>query len=198
MLARQLSLLDPPLSFDPAALLTPRQDLGQGAWIQHVPGFLRGHQRLFEQLYQAIDWRQPERLMYERVVDVPRLLGSLPEQGHPLVEQLAVLLSDHVDRKLLSISVALYRDGRDSVAWHGDRVAEPGDHVMATLSLGEPRRFLLRPKKPGPGRRSRRFDLGWGDLLLMGGTLQESFEHSVPKKAQALPRMVVMFRQLSG
>ncbi len=197
MLARQLSLLDPPLSFDPASLLGPVQDLGAGAWIQHVPGFLRGHDRLFEQLYQAIDWRQSERLMYERVVGVPRLLGALPEQGHPLVEQIAVLLSRHVGRKLLSISVALYRDGRDSVAWHGDRVADASDHVMATLSLGEPRRFLLRPRKPGPGRRSQRFDLGWGDLLLMGGTLQEQFEHAVPKKASALPRMVVMFRQLA-
>lgn len=196
MLARQLSLLDPPLSYDPDALLVERQDLGGGAWIEHVPGFLRGHQRLFEQLYRSVDWRQGDRLMYERVVDVPRLLGRLPESGHPLIEELVVLLSRHTERKLASVSLALYRDGKDSVAWHGDRVKRPEDFVMATLSLGEPRRFLLRPKQPGPGRRSRRFDLGWGDLLIMGGTLQDSFEHCVPKKAQALPRMVVMFREL--
>lgn len=195
MLARQLSLLDPPPGFDLASLQRGRLELDEGAWIQHVPGFLRGHQRLFEQLYRQVDWRSEDRLMYERVVDVPRLLGRLPPQGHALIEQLVVALSRHADRHLGSVSLALYRDGRDSVAWHGDRVSTPEDHVMATLSLGEPRRFLLRPKGGG---RSQRFDLGWGDLLFMGGSLQARFEHCVPKQAHALPRMVVMFRQVSG
>ena len=62
---------------------------------------------------------------------------------------------------------------------------------MAIVSLGAPRRFLLRPAGGGT---SRAFDLGWGDLLVMGGTCQRTWEHAVPKMASAKPRMSVQFR----
>ena len=112
--------------------------------------------------------------------------------GHPVLEQAAAALSRRYGLALARISLAFYRDGRDSVAWHGDRLGHLADDtVVAIVSLGEPRRFLLRPVTGGA---SRAFDLGWGDLLVMGGSCQRTWQHAVPKMAQAGPRMSVQFR----
>ena len=90
----------------------------------------------------------------------------------------------------------LYRDGRDSVAWHGDRIARTVERpLVATISLGERRRFLLRPKGGGP---SVKFEPGPGDLVVMGGTCQRTWQHCVPKLARAGPRMSVTVRTLEG
>jgi alkylated DNA repair dioxygenase AlkB len=86
--------------------------------------------------------------------------------------------------------MALYRDGNDSVAWHGDKV-ESVDCIIPIVSVGTPRRFLLRPKDG----RSFVFNLGWGDLLVMGGACQRTCQHTVPKQARAEPRISIMFRQ---
>ena len=92
------------------------------------------------------------------------------------------------------MSAAYYRDGRDSVAWHGDTNARDlPAAVVATISLGEPRRFLLRPRDGG---RPRAFRLGWGDLLVMGGSCQRTWRHAVPKVACAGPRLAIMFRPI--
>jgi alkylated DNA repair dioxygenase AlkB len=78
------------------------------------------------------------------------------------------------------------------VAWHGDTVArELPNALVATVSVGAPRRFSLRPKGGG---RSLSLSLGWGDLLVMGGTIQRTWQHSVPKTASAAPRISIMFR----
>ena len=132
--------------------------------------------------------------MYERVVDVPRLTAELPADGpgHPLLERAADALSRRYNLALCHISLAYYRDGRDSVAWHGDRLGRlVDDTVVAILSLGEPRRFLMRPAAGGA---SRAFNLGWGDLLVMGGSCQRTWQHAVPKTALAGPRISVQFR----
>lgn len=100
-----------------------------------------------------------------------------------------------------AIGLNLYRDGRDSVAWHGDRYErERPATTVVVLSLGAPRRFLLRPAPSGAGagrasRRSLRFDLHSGDLLVMGGTCQHTWQHSVPKVARAGPRISATFRR---
>ena len=92
---------------------------------------------------------------------------------------MAQALSEHYGDDLATVSANLYRDGRDSVAWHGDRVGRRRDEtVVAILSLGSPRRFLLRPKGGG---RSLRLTPAAGDLLVLGGTCQRTWEHSVPK-----------------
>jgi alkylated DNA repair dioxygenase AlkB len=86
----------------------------------------------------------------------------------------------------------LYRDGRDSVAWHGDRIArEITEPIVALVSLGDRRRFLARPRGGG---RSIPFELGGGDLLVTGGTFQRRWEHSVPKVAAAGARVSIAFR----
>jgi alkylated DNA repair dioxygenase AlkB len=173
-------------------------ELGAGAWVDHLPGWLEGHAALFEALRRTTRWEHHRRQMYERVVDVPRLVAELPADGpgHPVLEQAAEVLSRRYGLARARTSLAYYRDGRDSVAWHGDRLGRLVDHtVVAILSLGEPRRFLLRPAAGGA---SRAFDLGWGDLLIMGGTCQRTWQHAVPKTALAGPRISVQFRPDAG
>jgi alkylated DNA repair dioxygenase AlkB len=168
--------------------------LSDTAWIDHLPSWLEGHDALFELLRRTTRWEHHRRRMYERVVDVPRLVAELPEDGpgHPVLYEARDALSRHYGLRLPNISLAYYRDGRDSVAWHGNRLGRlVDDTVVAILSLGEPRRFLLRPAAGGP---SRAFELGWGDLLVMGGSCQRTWQHAVPKVALAGPRMSVQFR----
>jgi alkylated DNA repair dioxygenase AlkB len=131
--------------------------------------------------------------MYDRVVAEPRLTTRLWEDPPDPLPAMAQALSEHYGDDLATVSANLYRDGRDSVAWHGDRVGRRRDEtVVAILSLGSPRRFLLRPKGGG---RSLRLTPAAGDLLVLGGTCQRTWEHSVPKVAAAGPRISVMFRE---
>ncbi len=163
---------------------------------------------LFERLRDTVPWRAERRTMYDRLVDVPRLLAfygegeALPE---PVLEQARESLSAHYrgnpGAELATTGLCLYRDGRDSVAWHGDTIGRGAteDTLVAILSLGGPRRLLLRPRggggRGGRGGRTLRFELGGGDLIVMGGSCQRTFEHSVPKTARpAAPRISVQFR----
>jgi alkylated DNA repair dioxygenase AlkB len=171
-----------------------RLPLDRGAWVDRLPGWLAGHDTVLELLWSTTRWQSERRRMYDRVVDVPRLTATLPEDGpgHPVLVELASALSSHYGRSLERVSLAAYRDGRDSVAFHGDRLGpQSADAVVAIVSLGAPRRFLLRPAGGGP---SRAFDLGCGDLLVMGGTCQRTWEHAVPKVARAGLRLSVQFR----
>ena len=80
--------------------------------------------------------------------------------------------------------LCLYRDGRDSVAWHGDRIGRGRnvDTMVAIISVGSPRALLLRPRGGG---RTIRHELGHGDLIVMGGSCQRTWDHSIPKTAKA-------------
>jgi alkylated DNA repair dioxygenase AlkB len=132
--------------------------------------------------------------MYDRVVAEPRLRASGVdvEQLPPIVDDMRAALSERFDTDFISLGCNLYRDGRDSVAWHGDRIARDlPEAVIAIVSLGGNRKFLLRPKGGG---KSVRFDLATGDLLVMGGSCQRTWDHSVPKVALAEPRLSITFR----
>ena len=172
-----------------------RHELTRGAWVEHQPGWLSGHQALFDVLVESVTWEHQQRPMYDRIVDVPRLIGSLPdpaEMGVEIVADMGRAISQRYGLSFERIGVALYRDGNDSVAWHGDQVArELPQAMVATVSLGEPRTFCLRPKGGG---QAQRFRLGHGDLVVMGGTCQRTWEHAVPKVARAGPRIALMFR----
>ena len=192
----QLSLLDPcstPPAIDPTLRGLRRVELGQGAWLDHLPRWVIGQQQLFDALAAGLDWKRSERTMYERVVDVPRLLASVPPGGgHPVVGLIARTLSARYGRPLHGLSAAWYRDGRDSVAPHGDRVRHRDDALVCTVSLGQPRPFQLRPVGGGRGLDLR---LGWGDLVVMGGTAQQTWLHGIPKVASAGPRICLMLRE---
>ena len=170
-----------------------RRILDRGAWIDHQPGWLAGHDALFERLVERADWHQRTRHMYEKVVDEPRLTAwGRDVPGLDVLDEIRALLSTRYAVEFDSVGCNLYRDGHDSVAWHGDTVrktmAEP---LVAIVSLGQPRKLLLRPRGGG---RSIRYELGNGDLFVMGGTCQHTWEHTVPKVARAGPRLSVTFR----
>ncbi|MFD8594856.1 alpha-ketoglutarate-dependent dioxygenase AlkB [Kitasatospora sp. NPDC059646] len=179
-----------------------RTELGHGAWIDVLPGWLRGADALFERLVDGVPWRAERREMYERVVDVPRLLAfyregdALPD---PVLAEARDALDAHYRAELgepfATAGLCLYRDGRDSVAWHGDRIGrgDREDTMVAILSVGQARPLLLRPL--GGGGPTVRRSLGHGDLLVMGGSCQRTWEHAVPKSAGAVgPRISIQFR----
>lgn len=180
-----------------------RTPLAHGAWVDHLPGWLTGSDQLFERLVDGVPWRAERRPMYDRVVDVPRLLAFYGERDalpDPLLTEARRHLDAHYGDELgepfRTAGLCFYRDGRDSVAWHGDRIGRgrSADTMVAILSLGEPRRLLLRPRGGGAGR-TLSFALGHGDLLVMGGSCQRTWEHAVPKSARPVgPRISVQFR----
>jgi alkylated DNA repair dioxygenase AlkB len=196
---------DPPpitveLGFDRTFARADRIELAHGAWVEHVRGWVQGDQALFAHLERVTRWEHETRKMYDRVVATPRLLGGVVPRdgpGHPLLEDMRAALSARYEEEFIRVSLAYYRDGKDSVALHGDTVArdmlEP-THV-ATVSLGGTRRLLM---KPAAGGRSVEFVLQGGDLYVMGGTAQRTWRHGIPKVAEAEPRIVVMFRPSWG
>ncbi len=157
---------------------------------------------------ESVPWRAEKRHMYDKVVDVPRLL-CFYDEGAPLPDPVLAdalrALNAHYGAELgepfVTAGLCLYRDGRDSVAWHGDTTGrgKREDTMVAILSLGTPRALLLRPRsglRAGRGGGSSlRHELGHGDLLVMGGSCQRTWEHAVPKTSRAAgPRISVQFR----
>ena len=178
-----------------------RHRLTAGAWVDVVPGWLANSDEVFERLL-GIDWRGDRRQMYDNVVDVPRLLrwfGGDEELPHPVLTEARSALSGHYADELgepfVTAGMCLYRDGRDSVAWHGDTIGRSARHdtMVAILSLGSPRNLALRPR--AGGHETLRFPLGHGDLIVMGGSCQRTWEHAIPKTARPVgPRISVQFR----
>jgi alkylated DNA repair dioxygenase AlkB len=207
MLAYQPSMLDS-LNHSPEdePSLAPlagiqRHALTRGAWVDHLPGWVLGSDPVLDRLLADVPWRAERRPMYERTVDVPRLLswyGAGDPLPHPILTAAHATLNRHyadeLHEEFVTAGLCLYRDGRDSVAWHGDRIGRGAkeDTVVAILSLGTPRALMLRPRGGGP---ALRHEIGHGDLLVMGGSCQRTWEHAVPKTARPTgPRISVQFR----
>ena len=182
------------IAFDPAFTTMQRVDLDATAWIDYAPMWLAGDEELYRILTERVAWTQPRVRMYDNDVITPRLVGRVESSIDPVVAAMSDSLSDRYRVRLDRISAGWYRDGRDSVAFHGDRVArERREAIVATVSLGSPRRFLIKPKGGG---RARSFSLGHGDLVVMGGSCQRTWEHGVPKVASAEGRIALMFRHV--
>ena len=183
-----------------------RTRLAHGAWVDVRPGWLTGSGEVFGQLLETVPWRAEKRQMYDRVVAVPRLLCFYGEDEvlpDPVLAAARDMLNEYYGPELgepfRTAGLCLYRDGRDSVAWHGDTIGRGSheDTMVAILSLGTARPLLLRPRvrATGPGGGSLRFEAGHGDLLVMGGSCQRTWEHAVPKSLQVTgPRISVQFR----
>jgi alkylated DNA repair dioxygenase AlkB len=198
----QASLLD---DLDDVGLrsLAPvrRTELTAGAWVDVRPGWLTGAGILFERLVSGVPWRAERRQMYDRRVDVPRLLRFYDEHERlpdPILAQARETLSSHYAPELgepfRTAGLCYYRDGKDSVAWHGDRTGRGSteDTMIAIVSVGAPRALLLRPRGGG---HTLRYALGFGDLIVMGGSCQRTWEHAVPKTAKPVgPRISIQFR----
>ena len=178
-----------------------RRRLTRGAWVDVCPGWVSGSDELFARLVTDVAWQAERRTMWDNVVDVPRLLRFYGE-GEPLPDPVLCeareALSRHYAGELgepfVSAGMCLYRDGRDSVAWHGDTIgrSRTEDTMVAIVSLGESRRLSLRPRTGGE---SISFPVGHGDLLVMGGSCQRTWEHAVLKTARPVgPRISIQFR----
>lgn len=177
-----------------------RTPLTRGAWVDVRPGWVRDADAVLKALLDGAPWRAERREMYDRVVDVPRLVATYQEGDplpHPTLARARDTLSAHYQPELgepfVTAGCCYYRDGRDSVAWHGDTFGRGRSHdtMVAIISLGDPRRLALRPRGGG---QAIGFTMGHGDLLVMGGSCQRTWEHAVPKVAHAGPRVSVQFR----
>ncbi|MFA7510284.1 MAG: alpha-ketoglutarate-dependent dioxygenase AlkB [Mycolicibacterium vanbaalenii] len=184
-----------------------RRDLGSGAWLEVRSGWLSqdgaADDALFGELRDQIPWRAERRQMYDRVLNVPRLVSfhNLVDAAapHPRLKQLRRRLNDayagELGEPFVTAGLCLYRDGDDSVAWHGDNIGRSSteDTMVAIVSLGATRVFALRPR--GGGGPSLRIRHCHGDLLVMGGSCQRTWEHAVPKTARPVgPRISIQFR----
>jgi alkylated DNA repair dioxygenase AlkB len=182
-----------------------RRPLSEGAWIDLRPGFITAADELFDALITAVPWREEQMHMYDSTVRVPRLLaryGQGEPLPHPVLDEARSALNtqyaEELGESFVTAGLCLYRDGNDSVAWHGDRIAResPRDTMVAIISLGATRPFAMRPKAGGAGLR---LQVGHGDLLVMGGSCQRTWQHAIPKTARALgARISIQFRPQWG
>ncbi|WP_406076575.1 alpha-ketoglutarate-dependent dioxygenase AlkB [Micromonospora sp. NBC_00858] len=181
-----------------------RHHLSRGAWVDHLPGWVQGSDAVLDTLLTEVPWRAERRTMYDSEVDVPRLLcwydgdRQLP---HPVLTTARAELTRHYAPELgepfVTAGMCLYRSGRDSVAWHGDTIGRSAhtDTIVAIVSFGAPRPLLLRPRGGGD---SLRFPVGHGDLIVMGGSCQRTWEHAIPKTTRPVgPRVSVQFRPIN-
>jgi len=203
--AFQGSLLD---SVDEVGLRTlgpaiRRTTLTGGAWIDVRPGWLTGADELYSRLAHDVPWQGERRQMYDREVEVPRLLSFYDEDDQLpdlVLTQARSALNAHYAHELgepfRTAGLCFYRNGRDSVAWHGDTIGRGSteDTMVAIISVGAPRALLLRRRAGGEGRTIRHV-LGHGDLLVMGGSCQRTWEHAIPKTVRPVgPRISIQFR----
>lgn len=188
----------------PEAAPVERRRLSHGAWVDYAPGWLSGADDVFLRLRDAVPWRAERREMYERTVDVPRLVCSYGANA-PLPDETLVAARDALNARyaeelgepFVTAGLCYYRDGRDSVAWHGDRIGRGRSEntMVAIVSLGAERRLSLRPRAGGE---AIAFPVGHGDLLVMGGSCQRTWDHAVLKTAKPVgPRISVQFRPLN-
>jgi alkylated DNA repair dioxygenase AlkB len=172
-----------------------RTNLDAAAWVDVAREWLAGADALAARLITSVPWKQGRRRMWDRMVDDPRL-SHWGRRGDPPLDpaltQMHRALERRYRRRLHGPALNYYRDGRDSVAWHADReLRELDDTIVAIVTLGTRRPFLLRPKGGGP---SLDVAPGSGDVLVMGGAAQRGWEHAVPKTARSGPRISVSFR----
>lgn len=201
---RQMSLLavGPPVMPTVVGRLD-RLDLGAGAWIDTCPGWLEGSDHWLDELRETLPWHAERRQMYDRMVDVPRLMAhftrsapgcssaELDRQPPAQLEALALAFEGHYRRTFSTVGCNWYRDGNDSVAWHADTVRRPGDSIVAIIGVGERRPFLVRPANGGA---AHKWLIGDGDLIVLGGTIQAGWQHAVPKVRSAGERISIMIR----
>jgi alkylated DNA repair dioxygenase AlkB len=179
------------LAIDSDFSAVTRTHLDSTAWIDVVPGWVSGPDVLFREIIDNAPWAEQKMRMYDRVVDQPRLTARW-DDAPPVIEEMRRALSDRYAIEFTSVGFNLYRSGRDGVAWHGDRVArELPEATVAVVSLGGVRKFALRPK--GGGKAITLWPAS-GDLVVMGGSCQRTWDHAVPKTAAAEPRISVQFR----
>ena len=163
-----------------------RDSLDDRSWLDVAPGWVPDHGALFQRLLEIAPWQQRTRQMWDAEVLEPRLVAAW-RTGEPLPPEVAELvapLSERYGVAFDSCLINLYRDGSDAVAWHADTVRKTmRNPLVATVSLGARRSFLVRPASGGAV--TRRYAPGEGDLIVMGGAMQHDWHHTVPRERSA-------------
>ncbi len=193
-----------------------RVELGLGAWFSFTPDFAKDHDTLMSRLLAELPLKSETIVIAGKTYAMPRLTSwhgdpsaayryskktFVPEPWTPLLAMLRQQLEETLGADFNGVLANYYRDGRDAMGWHADDEPElgpksPDDVLIASVSLGAPRRFLLAPKAGGP---SRAFDLGQGSLFVMGGSTQRHFRHRLARTAKPVgPRLNLTFRIVSG
>jgi alkylated DNA repair dioxygenase AlkB len=179
------------------------------------PAFLGGAaaDRLMLQLRQELPWRRDRVQVFGRAHPIPRLhswhgdggaryrwsgLTQAPQAWTPALTELRDQLEAHLDCRFNSVLANLYRDGRDHMGWHADNEPELGPApVIASISVGAERDFMLRYRGPGEPVDTSRIALPHGSLLVMQGSTQQYWQHSLPRRLRvAEPRINLTFRNV--
>ncbi len=164
--------------------------LDDASWVDVTRGWLTGADEVFAATRDGVSWSQAKLFRYERYVEEPRLTaGASPARSpHPVLVEAQRRIQRRYRSPFDGFGLAWYRDGRDSVAFHRDRdMRWLDDTVIALLTLGATRPFLLRPRshrnRHDLANHGATHDLApaAGDLIVMGGATQRGWEHSVPK-----------------
>lgn len=174
-----------------------RHDLGAGAFVDLDPRFLPAPEadRYFSEILKTVEWEQGKIVLFGREHLEPRLTAWIGDRDYtysgrtvrarpwpPVLAELRDRVQAAVDRPFNSVLLNRYRSGRDSMGYHSDAEPELGPNpVIASLSFGVARRFVLEPKRGEPGRHFEAW-LGHGSLLVMGGRCQHAFRHALPKQ----------------
>jgi len=185
------SIVERPAVANLSAVESERLDLGAGAWVDIVRGWVADPDEAYRALVANVAWQQGRVFRYERWIDEPRLGGAWSPSRpppHPVVLEAHHALQQRYRVRFDGCGLAWYRDGRDSVAFHRDRdLRWLDDTVIALVTLGQRRPWYLRPRSarydhdtPNKGA-SHDLSPGPGDLIVMGGRTQTAWEHSVPK-----------------
>ena len=194
---------------------TTRRDLGEGAWLELYAGLVESHLEAMEALQRELELGVEEYRIFGRTVTSPRLVAyhgdahaayaysgvmHEPAPWTPTLTKLKAQVEETSGLRFHAVLANLYRDGRDSMGWHADAEPEmgpsPEDRWIASLSLGSPRRFVLKHRERGE---RVVLELGRGDLLVMRGTTQTHWRHALPKTAKQVgPRLNLTFRHLVG
>lgn len=189
-----------------------RTALVSGAWLDHEPSWLARHEadELLNAVIDEVVWEQRAIVLFGRSVLQPRLIAWAGDVGYrysgqtleprpftPALVDVRERLRRRTGIPFNHVLLNRYRDGRDSIGLHADDEPELGpDPVVATVSLGTTRRFVLKSRRksvPGGGR----FDLEHGSLLVMGGTSQRHYVHGVPRQPEVKDeRISLTFRWL--
>lgn len=188
--------------------------LALGAWLEIEPGWIPGPEadRLLLELREHLTWEQREIVLYGKRILQPRLIAWGGERAYrysgqtlearPLAPALVPVLEAVQARTHVPFNHVLvnrYRDGMDSMGFHADDEAELGENPqVATVSLGAPRRFVLRPRR-GRDLEPLHYDLPHGSLLIMGGTCQRQYHHGIPRQPSVREeRISLTFRWLQA
>ena len=188
------------------------------ALFTHYPHFLSEEvaDRALDRCWLELEWSQRTIKLFGRQVMQPRLIAWYgdpeavycysglklePLPWHPLLLELKTHIEDLTGGRFNSVLANAYRNGRDSMGWHSDDESELGPQpLIASLTLGTPRRFLLRPKSRPNNVRSAAIALSLehGSLLLMKGDSQQRYQHALPRTRRPVGlRINLTYRQVS-